>query len=372
MKPTIGAAAALALAGASTGVIVPAIRLLVERTGNGSIAAGVFTAAHVLGGAIGAALGARALQRVGSARALAVAALGASILVTLAIAAVDSFQLRVALRFVDGACHLLAITAVVAAATSGDEELRARRAVTMGLSIVVGVAAGILGGGALANPELALIVAALLSGAALLAVIFHVTPEPALPVARTRSRERGPLAPGLLAFGERFLFGVLTVATPFLAPQSRVARTLGVFMLSSVIALPFARRYAMAWGPRRLAVRSTFVLALTLGVTGVVDVFSSSALALAWAPVPGAAAGALYACALVLVARSPVLEDRLRDMGSVHAGGSAGHAAGALCAGLLASLLPGALVVAVPSAVMMTAAMVGVWLAIPREPRSAR
>jgi hypothetical protein len=138
-----------------------------------------------------------------------------------------------------------------------------------------------------------------------------------------------------------------------------------------VAALPFARRYAMARGARRLAVRSTFALAVMLGLTGVVDVFSSSALALAWAPVSGAAAGALYACALVLVARSPALDDRLRDMGSVHAGGSAGHAAGALCAGSLASLLPGALVVAIPSAAVMTAAMVAVWIAIPSATRSA-
>ena len=139
----------------------------------------------------------------------------------------------------------------------------------------------------LANPAAALVVAALLSGASLIVVLLHIAPEPGPPVLRTRSRGRGPLAPGLLAFGERFLFGMLTVATPFLAPQSRVALMLGVFMLASVAALPFARRYAMTWGARRLAVRSTFALALALGFTGVVDVFSSSALALAWAPVAG-------------------------------------------------------------------------------------
>src|SRR4029079_17876189 len=129
-----------------------------------------FMAAHVLGGAIGAALGNRALRRVGSPRTLPPAALAASVLVTLAMAALDSLELRVVLRFVDGACHLLAITAVVAAATSGGEALRARRAVTMGLSIVLGVAAGIGAGALLANPELALVVAAALSGVAMVAV----------------------------------------------------------------------------------------------------------------------------------------------------------------------------------------------------------
>src|SRR5262245_59157985 len=213
-------------------------------------------AAHVLGGALGAACGARALRFIGSARALAVAALGASIVATLLMAALDSLELRVALRFVDGACHLLAITTVVAAATSGDPELRARRAVVMGLAIVLGVACGIFLGGPIPSPEAALAVAAALSGAALVVVLVHL-PAGAAAAAHARSPGRSALAPGLLAFGERFLFGTMTVAVPFLAPQSRVSVVLGIFMTASVIALPFARRYAMTWGAVPLAVRSS-------------------------------------------------------------------------------------------------------------------
>jgi MFS family permease len=368
--PQIGAIAALALAAASTGVIVPALKLLVDRTGHGAVAGGVFTAAHVLGGALGAAYGARALRRIGSARALAAAALAASIIVTLAIAAIDSLELRVALRFVDGACHLLAITTVVAAAASGDAERRARRTVAMGLAIVLGVACGILLGGQLADPQLALIVAALLSGGALIVVLVQLAPDaPAAP--RARSGVRGPVAPGLLAFGERFLFGTMSAALPFLAPPSRVSAVFGVFMTASVIALPFARRYAVIWGARRLAVYSAIALGLTLALAGVVDVFSSIPRVMAWAPIGGVAAGALYAAALVLVARSPVLEDRLRDMATLHAGGNAGFAAGALCAGALTSLLPGALVVVVPSIAILTASMIGVWFAVPPQARAA-
>jgi len=366
-NPPIGATAALALAAASTGVIVPALRLLVERTGNGSTAAGVFMAAHVLGGAVGAACGARALRRIGSARALAAAALGASIVATLLMAALDSLELRVALRFVDGGCHLLALTTVVAAATSGDPELRARRAVMMGLAIVLGVAAGILLGGLVASPELALVVAALLSGAALVVVLVHLPPEIAAPAPRARPGVRSALAPGLLAFGERFLFGSMTTAIPFLATQRRTSIVLGVFMLASVVALPLARRQAMTWGAFRLAVRSSIALAATLVVLALVDVFSSWALAATWAPVGGAAAGALYAAALVLVARSAALEDRLRDMSTVHAGGNAGFAAGSLCAGALTALLPGRLAVAIPSIAILAAAMIGVWLTVRRD-----
>src|SRR5215470_2711620 len=180
--PRLGATIAVLCAAASTGVIIPVLRSLVEQTGHGSFAAGVFTAAHVLGGVVGAALGGRALRRAGSARRLAAAALIASVAVTLAMAPVASLELRIALRFLDGGCHLLAITALVATATGGDPDQRARRAVIMGLAIVLGVPA-----------------------------------ERPAPAAPRRARDRGPIAPGMLAFCERFSFGSMTVAVPFLA-----------------------------------------------------------------------------------------------------------------------------------------------------------
>ena len=151
----IGATGALALAAASTGVVVPVLRLLVEETGHGSIAAGVFVAAHVIGGVAGAACGQRALRIAGSARKLAAVALAASIVVTLAMAAIASLEARIALRLLDGSCHLLALTALVAAATSGDAASRARRAVGMGLAIVLGVASGLGLGAALGLPATA-------------------------------------------------------------------------------------------------------------------------------------------------------------------------------------------------------------------------
>ena len=364
-RSQIGAIAALALAAASTGVVVPALRVLVEQTGHGSTAAGAFMAAHVIGGVAGAAVGTRALRWAGSARTLAIAALIASIAVTLAIAVVDSLGLRIGLRLLDGGCHLLAITALVAAATAGDAEQRARRAITMGLAIVLGVAGGLGLGAVLGHPEAALVVAALLCGAALLVAVIAVARE-ALPAAPTRrSRARPPVAPAVLAFGERFNFGTLTVAAPFLAPPARVGLVLGVFMTASVVALPIARRYALAWGPRRLAVRATLGFALALATAAAVDVFASPGLAVVWAIGGGIAAGALYASALVLVARSGALDERMHAMASVHAAGGVGFALGALCAGTLAFALPGLLVVALPGVVVLCSATLAVWFTVP-------
>jgi hypothetical protein len=377
-----GVLAALALAAASTGVIVPALRELVEQAGLGPTAAGLFMSVHVIGGIAGAAWGKRALRLAGSARMLAIAALIASVAVTLAIAAIDSFAIRIGLRIVDGACHLLAITALVAAGTAGDPELRVRRAVALGIAIVLGVVGGLGIGAALGAPELALIVAALLSAGALGTAIAFVAGEPVAPetmamamaaapagLAADRGLDRRRFAAGLLAFGERFLFGILTVTASYLASQARVGLVLGVFMIASVIAMPLARRHAAAVGPRKLAVRGTLGLTLALCVAAFVDVFASPGVAVVWAIGCGAAAGALYATALVLVARSAALEDRARDMATVQAAGSAGHALGTLGAGVFAAALPGTLAFAVPGIAMILAATLGVWITVPDAAR---
>jgi hypothetical protein len=378
MKHKLGATGAVALAAASIGVLIPILRVLVEQAGAGSTAAGVFTASHVLGGVVGAAVGAPALRLAGSARMLAAAGLIGSIVVTLAMVAITSLELRIVLRFFDGGFHLLAITALVGAATSGDAALRARRAVTMGVAIVLGIAGGLGIGSQLARPELALIAAALLSAASLAVVVTQVAAEPlpAAPAASSasvpgpaRSRDRGPFAPGLLAFGERFIFGTLAIALPFLATPARVGMVLGVFMVASVIAMPLARRYAMATSARRLAVRSTLAFAATLAIAGVIDVLASVPIALVWAVGSGAAAGSLYASALVLVARSTVIEERVRDMATVHAAGNAGHALGALVAGVLLTEFPSLLAIVIPGVGIIAAATFGVWLTVPDAAR---
>ncbi len=377
MTRKLGATGAIALAAASIGVLIPILRVLVEQSGAGSTAAGVFTASHVLGGVVGAALGAPALRRAGSTRALAIAALLGSIVVTLAMAAISSLVIRIGLRFLDGGFHLLAITALVAAATSGDAALRARRAVTMGVAIVLGIAGGLGIGSQLARPDLALVAAALLSAASLVVVVTAVAAEPLptvhaaglAPPSTARSRDRGPFAPGLLAFGERFIFGTLSIALPFLATPARVGMVLGVFMVSSVVAMPLARRYAMASSARRLAVRSTLAFAATLGAAGVINVLGSVPIALAWAITSGAAAGALYASALVLVARSTVIEERVRDMATVHASGNAGHALGALVAGFLIAKMTSLLAIVIPGVGIIAAATFGVWLTVPDAAR---
>lgn len=356
------ATAALALAAASTGVVIPVLPAL---SGNDKLSAGAFTTAHVLGGVVGAAFGSRALRRAGSPRRLAAGALIASIAVTLAMAMIGSIEVRVALRFLDGGFHLLAISALVAAATAGDPAQRARRAVIMGGAIVLGVAAGLGVGGAFRLPEASLVMAAALSGAALVTAVTRVAADPWSRPPRP-SRDRGPIAPGLLAFCERFSFGSMTIAIPFLAPgPARVGLVLGVFLVASVLALVAAWRFAPVLGARKLAVRSALCFTLALAASAAIDMSGPPTLAVIWAIVAGAASGSLYAAALVLAMPSAELEDRARGMATVHAAGGAGHALGLLSASTLAFALPGMLVVAVPGVAIISAAVLGVWLTVP-------
>jgi len=350
---------------ASTGVIIPVLRLLVEQSGHGTGGAALFTAAHVAGGVVGAAFGARALRRAGSARRLAVVSLIASVAVTLAMAAVVSLELRLALRFLDGGCHLLAITALVATATAGELEQRARRAVTAGQTIVLGIIGGLGIGGRFGQPAAALVMAAVMSAVALVVVLVGVAAERPEPAPARGSRDRGPIAPGLLAFCERFSFGSMTVAMPFLAAPPHVGLVLGMFMTASFFAMLAAWGYAPGLGPRKLAVRSSLAFTFALAAAAAVDVAGSAGAAVAWALVAGAAAGSLYVSALVLATRSADLEGRARGMATVHAAGSAGHALGALSAGTLMSALPGMLVIAVPGVAVIVAATIGVWLTVP-------
>jgi len=362
---------ALACAAASTGVVIPALRSLDDGVGHGRMSASVFTDAHVLGGVLGAMLGARLLRRAGSARRLATAALIASTAITLGMAAVDSLELRVALRFLDGGCHLLAITALVGAATAGDAAERARRAVIMGGTIVLGLAGGLGVGGAFHRVAAALAMASVLSAAALIIVQLRVAAEPLAPAPPRPARDRRPrtpglLAPGLLAFCERFSFGSMTIAMPWLAAPGRVGLVLGVFLTASLAALIAAWRYAPTLGPRRLAVRSSLGFTLALAAAAAIDLSGSPAVAALWAVAAGATSGALYSAALVLALPSAELADRARGMATVHAAGSAGHALGALSAGLLELALPGMLVIAVPGVALILVAAVGVWLTVPQ------
>jgi MFS family permease len=207
--------------------------------------------------------------------------------------------------------------------------------------------------------------AAALSGAALVTVLVRV-PAESLSQASPRPHGRAPLAPGLLAFCERFSFGSMTIAMPWLASPARVGLVLGVSLFTSLAALIAAWRYAPVLGPRKLAVRSALGFSLALAAAAAIDLPGSAAIVILWAVVVGAASGALYASALVLAMQSADLSDRARGMATVHAAGSAGHALGALSAGTLALALPGMLVIAVPGVAVIAAAAIGVWLTVPQ------
>jgi MFS family permease len=343
MKRGVMIGAGIALAAASAGVVIPSMRALATAHGGGAAVTGALVAAHVLGGIGGAALGPRLARRHG-ARRLVAAAFAASCAITAALALAPGVAALIVGRALDGACHLLGVTALLAAGVTGDPARRARTAGWLGMVLVLGVGAGIGAGGAV-PASAALLVAAALTAAALVCAVPAL--DDAVPPARHAAvRARDVVAPpALIAAGERFVFGLLSVTMPFAMTARRTGMILGCFMLASVVVMPWARRAAQRGSARQLACRAATVLAAALALAGVDGVLAGPA-ALAWAIVGGAAAGGLYASTLALVAAHERVDDRLAAMAAVHAAGNAGHALGALGAGAALTLVAPHVVVA--------------------------
>ncbi len=363
--------AAVALAAASSGVVVPALRPLVEAGGGGPAATGGLIAAHVLGGAAGAAAATQLARRLADARALIVGALVASAVLILAVALPGGVAPLIVVRFVEGACHLLAITTAIAVGVTGDARVRTRRAAVLGLVLVLGVGLG-LGVGGLAAwhaPETAVVVAAGLAAAAAVSAARGIPGGLVLPArGGAPGGARGPVAlpPALIALGERFTFGVLAVSVPFAMGPRRSGLVLGGFMLASVVAIPIGRCLVERWGARDLARRAAVVLAPALAAAGAPGLLTGPMVA-AWALLGGLAAGALYAAALGLVASHAGLGERMAAMGAVHAAGNAGHALGAVAAGALLSVATPAVVVAAPTAAVVALGVAAASRALPRS-----
>ena len=356
------------LAAAGTTTAVPSLKPLVAALGGGEVAGSLFVAAHVIGQVIGAFAVRRflAAREELEARRMVVGALGASVALTAAMALVahERWGLAplIALRVADGIAHVAVVMGVLGA-SHGERRLR-----WLGALLVVGVAAGLGIGAALAGRALALPIAA----AAVLAAIAAPLAARAVPVrVRREARVEGPAAApaaSVISVGAmRFSFGAMTAGLPFLAASSRqeslIGGTLGTMMLASVAALPLvaAAAHRVGWGP--VARVSALVLCAGLAAIAAPGLMGTP-WGFAWAPPAGIAAAGIYAAALAAVAAIPDAAARARAVGVVHAAGSAGHAAGALAFGAVGSALaPGAAVALLGAAAV---AIAGILLVVRR------
>lgn len=376
-------AATLALSAMTVGLPIPGLRLLVvDQFGRGGISAGAFAALHVVGTIVGAWLWGRWLRaRTGAVALRPVTRIGlacSALLLTLTGLA-SSFPLLLTLRFLDGVVHVGIVMLLMGAGAHGDERRRAQQMGWLGAVMVLGVGAGLALGGMLATsePRLPFFVAALLAGvgsqltASALPNELKTGPESsAMQPARGVKFGAAVIGPMVLVFVERLAMGVLTVALPYAAIGSQartIGTVLGTFVAVSVVVMPLVRRLQERLGFGATGQLASLLLAVSFAVLAIPSTLTMP-LALCWAVLAGAAAGATFMCGLLAIASRADPRVRMRALGVVHAAGGVGHACGAFASGLLVAWeasvpgQPGVLAPTTVAAVLGTSTVLLGWL----------
>jgi len=241
-------------------LLVPGLRELVQVAHGGSAsAAHAFMTVNMVSGIIAVPLVMRWQRQAGSVRQWVAALLALDAVVFLGMRAAPSLETLFALRVIDGALHLPAITLLMVAANRLAGPRRGGSLGLLGSSLMVGVAIGSPLGGRLVDSSPGLVY---LVGAALFVAAALISLGIALPreeQTRTASRSYAwntgmklawvPLA---YAFMDRFVIGVfVTTFTLFLADVHR-ATGAQRGLLMALFLVPFA---LLCWPAGKLADR---------------------------------------------------------------------------------------------------------------------
>lgn len=365
--PASGLARLLAIAGITAMVmlpvtgVVPVLKgILPDRYGTGEFATSIFMSINMLGALLAAPVAGRLADTRGWTKRILVGACAADAALWAAMAALPPFPWLVALRTLEGAAHIAALSMLLAIAGRESAEAgRRSRMAAVGAAIVLGVAVGAPIGGWLGRGDPA---APLRAGAWLMGGVTVVCA--ALPVPRTSGAVRGPGAahghddgggsllrvptplrvPYLFSFADRFSVGVFVVAFPLLCagplglPPDRIGMLIGVFMLPFALLNWPAGKLAERVGPWKLVIGGSAVYAVAFA-------------AVPWTP-PGGMLPVMAACGvisavmfgptLVLVIQRSTQETRARAVAGFNAAGSLGFLIGPLAAGSALQYLDGA------------------------------
>jgi MFS family permease len=329
-------------------LLVPGQReLVVTRYGVSEALAHAFMTLNMLAGIAAVPVVMRAARTRGALHRWIAALLGVDALVFLAMGAAPSFSALLALRALDGALHLPAITLLMVAANRLAGPRRGASLGLLGTSLMVGVALGSPLGGVLVDraPQQIYLVGALLLGCAALAslTLGELASQPPTPSGRRYAWNTHvglawvPLA---YAFMDRFAIGVFV--STFTLYVSTVLRLTGAQRggLMALFLLPFA---VLCWPAGRLADRIGWMRPLIVSNILFGVVFASyAALPAGWLPAAMVASGVLSA---LMFAPNLVLTSEVARIagegvfGAFQIAGSVGFLLGPAVGGVLVSLL---------------------------------
>ncbi len=329
-------------------LLVPGLRELVQVKHGGSLsAAHAFMTVNMLSGIVAVPLVMRWQRRSGSLRVWVASLLGLDALVFLAMRVAPSLSALLALRALDGALHLPAITLLMVAANRLAGERRGGSLGLLGSSLMIGVAIGSPLGGRLVDrsPTLVYLVGA---GVFVLAAVIALGISlPRSEQTRTPSRRYAwntniqlawvPLA---YAFMDRFVIGVFVSTFTLFLGDVHHATGSQRGLLMALFLVPFA---LLCWPAGRLADRIGWYRPLVISNVLFGIVFAMYArvplAALPWLMVlSGVLSALMFAPNLLLTSE---VARRAGDgiFGAFQVAGSVGFLIGPALGGVLVSLL---------------------------------
>ena len=335
---------------------VPVLRELIQdRFAVSELLTSLFMSINMVGAAFAAPLAGVLADRFGRRPALIAGALGADALCFVALSRAESFEAFMAIRLVEGAAHILALSLLLSLASGArGPKQRGRVLGVVGGAMMLGVGVGAPIGGAAGrdDPLAPLGLAAVLAGVAALLAAAVLREHGAAGGARPGWREiaalvrqrRILLAPLLFAFVDRFTVGFYTTTlTLFLRrvhdlPADRIGLLMAVFLL------PFALfSWPFGWLAERTS-RTALLCggSLLYGVgTASLTFWPPAALPLVMAGI-GVTAAVMFVPSMLLTTQ--IASERVRStaLGSFNAAGSLGFIVGPITGGLVTQWVAGA------------------------------
>jgi MFS family permease len=353
--------------------------LVVDRLGGSVADAALFFTVEMAAYALCGPLWGLASDRSGRRRPFVVAGFAASGALYLAMPAVDSLALLLALRFLQGGAAIAGWSTVMALVFDfGGPESRPRRAGVAGAAIILGVGTGAPLGGWLthalgaAAPLVAAGVSFLVLAAAALALVEPPTrerrPAPRELLAALAARPR-LLVPCGVYFVERFSVGLFVVIFPVHLAELAGAdpalrgRYLALFLFPFAAGQLASHRLARRFGPLPTLAAGAAAYGIAFAVIGRLE----PGLLAGWMVLLGLLAAVIFPPTLALVAEWSTAATRASAMAAFNFAGSLGFACGPLAgaralelAGYPAAFLTGgALVVAAALAVAVASRRLG-------------
>jgi MFS family permease len=328
---------------------VPVLRELVsERFGVSELLTSLFMSINMVGAALAAPLAGALADRFGRRPALIGAALALDALCFLGLTRDVPFALFLAIRFVEGAAHIFALSLLMGLASGARPE--AQRGLVMGATgsgLLLGVASGAPLGGRLGHvdPFVPLYVGAAVValGAVLAPLLLRETEgreaeRPSLgQIARLVRASPIVAIPLLFSFADRFSVGFFTSTFPLFLrsihelPPPRIGLLIAIFMLPfAALSFPFgivSQRTSRAL----LMCGGSFVYGCLVASLGFWPTDALFGVMLA----TGTAAAVMFVPSLLLTVEALPESVRTTSMGAFNAAGSLGFIVGPVTGGLV-------------------------------------